>query len=156
MNEIKKPNDILVSTLTNGKAEVQDLISNGINVNNTQLLDPDSYRNLPFVKRAFADEKGNFREDLYHRLSVIIIHVPPLAERKDDIPLLVNHFIQLICNENGMPVRPISDDAVELLAQQPWTGNIRELRNVVERLLILGGSTISKEDVMSYAIGFSR
>ena len=101
-------------------------------------------------------QKGNFREDLYHRLSVIIIHVPPLAERKDDIPLLVNHFIQLICNENGMPVRPISDDAVELLAQQPWTGNIRELRNVVERLLILGGSTISKEDVMSYAIGFSR
>ena len=101
-------------------------------------------------------QKGNFREDLYHRLSVIIIHVPPLAERKDDIPLLVNHFIQLICNENGMPVRPISDDAVELLAEQPWTGNIRELRNVVERLLILGGNTISKEDVMSYAIGFSR
>lgn len=65
MNEIKKPNDILVSTLTNGKAEVQDLISNGINVNNTQLLDPDSYRNLPFVKRAFADEKGNFREDMF-------------------------------------------------------------------------------------------
>ena len=101
-------------------------------------------------------QKGNFREDLYHRLSVIIIHVPPLAERKDDIPLLVNYFIQLICNENGMPIRPISEDAVELLAQQPWTGNIRELRNVVERLLILGGSTISKEDVLAYAIGFSR
>ena len=101
-------------------------------------------------------QKGNFREDLYHRLSVIIIHVPPLAERKDDIPLLVNHFIHLICNENGMTVRPISDDAVALLAEQPWTGNIRELRNVVERLLILGGSTISKEDVLAYAIGFSR
>ena len=101
-------------------------------------------------------QKGNFREDLYHRLSVIIIHVPPLAERRDDIPLLVNHFIQLICGENGMPVRQISDEAVELLAQQPWTGNIRELRNVVERLLILGGNTISKDDVQSYAIGFSR
>lgn len=101
-------------------------------------------------------QKGNFREDLYHRLSVIIIHVPPLAERRDDIPLLVNHFIQLICGENGMPVRPITDEAVQLLAEQPWTGNIRELRNVVERLLILGGNTISQEDVQAYAIGFSR
>ncbi len=101
-------------------------------------------------------QKGNFREDLYHRLSVIIIHVPPLAERKDDIPLLVNHFIQMICGETGMPLRKIDDDAVKLLAEQPWTGNIRELRNVVERLLILGGNTISKEDVMAYAIGFSK
>ncbi len=101
-------------------------------------------------------QKGNFREDLYHRLSVIIIHVPPLAERKDDIPLLVNHFIQMISGETGMPLRKIDDDAVKLLAEQPWTGNIRELRNVVERLLILGGNTISKEDVMAYAIGFSK
>ncbi len=96
-------------------------------------------------------QKGNFREDLYHRLSVIIIHVPPLAERRDDIPLLVNHFIKLICGETGMPVRKIDDDALELLKKQPWTGNIRELRNVTERLLILGGERISKEDVIAYA-----
>ncbi len=96
-------------------------------------------------------QKGNFREDLYHRLSVIIIHVPPLAERKDDIPLLVNHFIKLICDETGMPVRKIDDDAMALLQQHAWTGNIRELRNVTERLLILGGNTITKEDVMAYA-----
>ncbi len=96
-------------------------------------------------------QKGNFREDLYHRLSVIIIHVPPLAERKDDIPLLVNHFIRLICEETGMPVRKVDDDAMELLQKHAWTGNIRELRNVTERLLILGGNTITKEDVMAYA-----
>ncbi len=95
--------------------------------------------------------KGNFREDLYHRLSVIIIHVPPLAERKDDIPLLVNHFIKLICNETGMPLRKIDDDAMALLQQHSWTGNIRELRNVTERLLILGGNTITKDDVLAYA-----
>lgn len=96
-------------------------------------------------------QKGNFREDLYHRLSVIIIHVPPLAERKDDIPLLVNHFIRLICEETGMPLRKINDDAMQLLQKHAWTGNIRELRNVTERLLILGGNVISKEDVMAYA-----
>ena len=96
-------------------------------------------------------QKGNFREDLYHRLSVIIIHVTPLAERKDDIPLLVNHFIRLICEETGMPLRKINDDAMQLLQKHAWTGNIRELRNVTERLLILGGDVISKEDVMAYA-----
>lgn len=96
-------------------------------------------------------QKGNFREDLYHRLSVIIIHIPPLAERKEDIPLLVKHFIKLICNETGMPLRKIDDDAIELLKQHSWTGNIRELRNVTERLLILGGNVITKEDVMAYA-----
>ncbi len=95
--------------------------------------------------------KGTFREDLYHRLSVIIIHVPPLAERKDDIPLLVNHFIKLICNETGMPLRKIDDNAMNLLQQHGWTGNIRELRNVTERLLILGGNTITKDDVLAYA-----
>ena len=82
---------------------------------------------------------------------MIIIHVPPLAERKDDIPLLVNHFIRLICEETGMPVRKVDDDAMELLQKHAWTGNIRELRNVTERLLILGGNTITKEDVMAYA-----
>ena len=95
--------------------------------------------------------KGNFREDLYHRLSVIVIHVPALADRKEDIPLLVNHFIAQICNETGMPLRSIDADAVAELQKHAWTGNIRELRNVTERLLILGHQTINKEDVQMYA-----
>ncbi len=95
--------------------------------------------------------KGNFREDLYHRLSVIVIHVPALAERKDDIPLLVNHFIDQICAESGMPIRKIEDDAIEELKKHSWTGNIRELRNVTERLIILSNQTITKDDVVMYA-----
>lgn len=95
--------------------------------------------------------KGNFREDLYHRLSVIVIHVPALAERKEDIPLLVNHFINLICAESGMPPRAIEADAIEELKKHSWTGNIRELRNVTERLIILSNQTITKDDVVMYA-----
>lgn len=95
-------------------------------------------------------EKGNFREDLYHRLSVIVMHVPSLAERRDDIPLLVRHFITQICEETGMPKREMDTDAVEALKEKPWTGNIRELRNVVERLLILSGNRITLEDVNMY------
>lgn len=95
-------------------------------------------------------EKGNFREDLYHRLSVIVITVPALDERKSDIPLLVNHFIGQICNETGMQPREVEEDAMKLLVDKSWTGNIRELRNVVERLLILSGSSITAEDVRNY------
>ena len=95
--------------------------------------------------------KGTFREDLYHRLSVIVIHVPTLAERTDDIPLLVNHFIKRICDESGKPEPKVAPEAFDELKKLPWTGNIRELRNVVERLLILCGSTITKEDVLLYA-----
>ncbi|MGM9764521.1 MAG: sigma-54-dependent transcriptional regulator [Candidatus Cryptobacteroides sp.] len=95
-------------------------------------------------------EKGNFREDLYHRLSVIVITVPSLDERKSDIPLLVNYFIGQICNETGMQPREIEEDAMKLLVDKSWTGNIRELRNVVERLLILSGSSITAEDVHNY------
>ena len=95
--------------------------------------------------------KGTFREDLYHRLSVIVIHVPTLAERADDIPLLVNHFIKRICAESGKPEPKVAPEAFDELKKLPWTGNIRELRNVVERLLILCGSTITKEDVLLYA-----
>lgn len=96
-------------------------------------------------------DKGNFREDLYHRLSVILIHVPSLAERRDDIPLLTNHFIKQICNESGMPMRSISPDALEEMKSYAWTGNIRELRNVVERLIILSrDNTITKADVLAY------
>ena len=96
-------------------------------------------------------EAGHFREDLFHRLNVIPIHVPDLEERKEDIPLLVNHFAQLICNEQGWKVKNFADDAVIALQQHHWPGNIRELRNVVERLIILSGDTITAEDVAAYA-----
>lgn len=92
-------------------------------------------------------EKGNFREDLFHRLNVIPIHVPSLDERRDDISLLVSHFCELICSEQGIQPKRFENTALELLKVRSWTGNIRELRNVVERLIILGGSTISKDDV---------
>ena len=95
--------------------------------------------------------KGNFREDLYHRLSVILIHVPPLAERRDDIPLLVDYFIGQICAESGMPTLKVEPAAYKELQKMPWTGNIRELRNVVERLLILCSGTITKDDITMYA-----
>ena len=96
--------------------------------------------------------KGNFREDLYHRLSVIVIKVPTLDERKDDIPLLVAHFLDQICSESAMPRKEFSKEAIDLLVQKSWTGNIRELRNVVERLLILGGNPVSAQDVKDYVI----
>ena len=94
--------------------------------------------------------KGNFREDLYHRLSVIVINVPSLDERKDDIPLLVNYFIEQICAETGMQKLEIDKDALKLLVDRSWTGNIRELRNVVERLLILSSGRITAADVKAY------
>ncbi|MFM7629212.1 MAG: sigma-54-dependent transcriptional regulator [Algoriphagus sp.] len=96
-------------------------------------------------------ESGRFREDLYHRLSVILIQVPPLKERKEDIPLLIEKFLGDISQENGNASKKIHPDAVKKLQEFPWTGNIRELRNVVERLVILGDSTISLEDVKKYA-----
>ncbi|MFA5301094.1 MAG: sigma-54 dependent transcriptional regulator [Bacteroidales bacterium] len=95
--------------------------------------------------------KGTFREDLYHRLSVIIIHVPPLAERKEDIPLLSEYFMEQICAEYGMSKRTITSRAVEELQKLSWTGNVRELRNVIERLIILSPERIEEEDVKAYA-----
>ena len=95
--------------------------------------------------------RNNFREDLYHRLSVIIIHVPSLDERKEDIPLLAEHFNRLICQEYGIAGRDITDDAIEAFQQIKWTGNIREFRNVLERLIILCGEQITGEDVKKYA-----
>ena len=94
--------------------------------------------------------KGNFREDLYHRLSVIVIKVPSLDERKDDIPLLIDYFVNQISTESGMPVKTFSPEAVRLLQEKSWTGNIRELRNVGERLMILGGNPVSGQDVKDY------
>lgn len=94
--------------------------------------------------------KGNFREDLYHRLSVIVIKVPSLDERKSDIPLLTEYFVNQISTESGMPVKEFSPEAIKMLQEKSWTGNIRELRNVVERLMILGGNPVSGQDVKDY------
>lgn len=94
--------------------------------------------------------EGKFREDLYHRLAVILIKVPALDDRKDDIPILISHFVDMLSNQEGMGVKPFSDDAIEALKNRSWTGNIRELRNVVERLMILGGDEITKEDIESF------
>ena len=82
-------------------------------------------------------DKSNFREDLFHRLNVIPIHVPSLNERKDDIPILADYFLSLICNEQGVPVKSINKKAIDVLQKINWTGNIRELRNIIERLIIL-------------------
>ncbi|WP_417366249.1 sigma-54-dependent transcriptional regulator [Flavobacterium beibuense] len=96
-------------------------------------------------------EEGRFREDLYHRLAVILIKVPSLNERRDDIPELINHFAGKIAAEQGTAPKSFSDTAVKLLQEYDWTGNIRELRNVVERLIILGGGEISENDVKLFA-----
>ncbi|AWG26911.1 sigma-54-dependent transcriptional regulator [Flavobacterium kingsejongi] len=95
--------------------------------------------------------EGRFREDLYHRLAVILVKVPSLNDRRDDIPLLINHFTEKIALEQGNAPKRFSEDAITLLKKYDWTGNIRELRNVVERLIILGGSEISETDVKLFA-----
>jgi transcriptional regulator with GAF, ATPase, and Fis domain len=94
---------------------------------------------------------GNFREDLYHRLSVIVIKVPSLNERKDDLPLLAEHFLQQIADEYGQPKKDILPAALKALQQHDWTGNIRECRNVIERLIILSGDSIDEKSVKQYA-----
>ena len=96
-------------------------------------------------------EKGRFREDLYHRLAVILIEVPSLADRTDDIPLLAEHFISEIAQKDGMPVKKIESAAMNLLKQYPWSGNVRELRNVIERLMILGDDPITKKNIVQFA-----
>jgi DNA-binding NtrC family response regulator len=96
-------------------------------------------------------EKGEFREDLFHRLSVIPIQVPSLNERIEDIPLLTEHFFNLICADYGMPLKTITKDAIKVLQQKEWTGNIREFRNVIERLIILCGKEITDKDVKQFA-----
>lgn len=95
-------------------------------------------------------EEGRFREDLYHRLAVIVIEVPGLNERREDISQLVQHFSVQIAESSGMPVKEFSDEAIKILEKYDWTGNIRELRNVVERMLILGGNPVSKSDVENF------
>ncbi|WP_298344849.1 sigma-54 dependent transcriptional regulator [uncultured Algibacter sp.] len=96
-------------------------------------------------------EEGNFREDLYHRLAVILIKVPALNDRRDDIPLLIEHFSGKIASEQGTAKKAFSEKAVKLLQEYDWTGNIRELRNVIERLIILGGAEVSEQDVKLFA-----
>jgi transcriptional regulator with GAF, ATPase, and Fis domain len=101
------------------------------------------------LKKEIEDKK--FREDLYHRLAVILVKVPPLNERRDDIPLLINFFSEKIAEEHGSNVKVFTEKAVKQLQDYDWTGNIRELRNVVERLIILGGSEVTEEDVKLFA-----
>ena len=96
-------------------------------------------------------DDGNFREDLYHRLAVIVIKVPELSKRKSDIPVLVDHFSNIISKEQGIETKKFTKDSLKLLEDYNWSGNVRELRNVVERLIILGGETISKDDVSLFA-----
>jgi transcriptional regulator with GAF, ATPase, and Fis domain len=97
-------------------------------------------------------EAGNFREDLFHRLSVIVIRVPSLSERKDDIPILADHFLNLIAEDYGQPVKEITAGALKALQDLKWTGNVREFRNVMERLVILSGKTIDEKLVKAYAV----
>lgn len=101
------------------------------------------------LRREIAE--GRFREDLYHRLSVIVIRVPPLRDRLSDIPMLVEYFSRQICEEYGMEPKVFSSAAMQKMLDMPWTGNIRELRNVVERLIILGEQEITEADVRTYA-----
>jgi len=96
-------------------------------------------------------KEGRFREDLFHRLAVIPIHVPSLNERRDDIPLLTTHFLNLICQDHGIQTKSIDDAAVSALQNLNWTGNIRELRNIIERLVILSDQNITTDDVQRYA-----
>ena len=96
-------------------------------------------------------ENGNFREDLYHRLAVILIEVPELSKRKSDIPILVSHFSEFISKEQGIETKEFNKDSLKLLEEYDWSGNVRELRNVIERLIILGGNPITKEDINLFA-----
>ena len=110
-------------------------------------------RVLAATNKNLAEEiaKGNFREDLFHRLNVIPIQVPALNKRLEDIPLLVDYFTAQICAEQGIAPKTFDAAAIKALQTKDWTGNIRQLRNVVERLIILAGNTITKEDVDLYA-----
>src|SRR5690606_41708682 len=101
-------------------------------------------------------EEGRFREDLYHRLAVILIKVPALNDRREDIPTLIHHFARQIAEENGTAEKKFTDKAIKLLQNYDWTGNIRELRNVVERLIILGNQEISESDVQMFAAKIGR
>jgi transcriptional regulator with GAF, ATPase, and Fis domain len=94
---------------------------------------------------------GRFREDLFHRLAVILIHVPSLNERREDIPMLITHFLNLVCQDHGIVTKTIEASAIEALQQLNWTGNIRELRNIIERLVILSDQCITQADVLRYA-----
>lgn len=101
-------------------------------------------------------EEGNFREDLVHRLSVLFISVPPLRERKEDIPILVEYFLALFASENNVPPKRLAPEALNLLRQHPWPGNVRELRNLIERLTILSPSDFLDEVLVASSLGQSR
>jgi len=119
---------------------------------------PVDVRVIAATNKNLAQEIENraFREDLYHRLSVIIIHVPPLRERVEDIPLLAQHFMEQICEIENMPAYEFTAEALAELKKMPWKGNVRELRNVIERLMILCNKTITKEDIEKYTCAYMR
>ncbi|HMW38851.1 MAG: sigma-54 dependent transcriptional regulator [Saprospiraceae bacterium] len=119
---------------------------------------PVDVRIIAATNKDLRDEiaRGKFREDLYHRLAVIIIEVPSLNERKEDIPVLAEHFAEHICYEYGIPVKRFDDAALEELQKYNWTGNIRELRNVVERLIILSKTKIGRKEVLDFVIPASQ
>ena len=96
-------------------------------------------------------EAGRFREDLFHRIAIILIHVPALNDRREDIPLLAEHFLTVVCNDHGIARKAFDEKAIKALTAINWTGNIRELRNVIERLVILAGSVITEQDVNLFA-----
>ena len=116
---------------------------------NTETYVVSTFNAKPDLKTEIAE--GRFREDLYHRLAVILIKVPALNDRRDDIPLLIEYFNNKIASEQGNASKVFSKQAVKLLQEYDWTGNIRELRNVIERLIILGGNEISEDDVRLFA-----
>ena len=119
-----------------------------------------SQKDIPVDVRVFAAtykdllndiNEGNFREDFYHWLAVILIEVPELSKRKSDIPILVSHFSEFISKEQGIETKEFNKDSLKLLEEYDWSGNVRELRNVIERLIILGGNPITKEDINLFA-----
>lgn len=113
---------------------------------------PVDVRVIVATNKVLSEEiaAGRFREDLYHRLAVILISVPPLKDRKEDIPLLIDHFLERVCQEQKIAKKKIALGALEKLSQMEWTGNIREIRNIMERLVILAGDKISEKDVTQY------
>ena len=128
---------------TNEQRQIQSLLDNG---STKCRVIATTRHNL-----SVAVNEGNFREDLYHRLAVILIKVPALNDRREDIPLLINYFAEKISSEQGTTQKTFSDKAIKLLQEYDWTGNIRELRNVVERLIILGEKEVSENDVKLFA-----
>ena len=160
----KVPKEILKRQF--GKAVFSEVLDKVLKDTSTKALEENkiqrvgSQKDIPVDVRVIAAtnkdlkkeiEDGNFREDLYHRFAVILIEVPELSKRKSDIPILVSHFSEFISKDQGIETKEFSKDSLKLLEEYDWSGNVRELRNVIERLIILGGNPITKEDINLFA-----